>query len=122
MMIRSLLEVSIPMTALRAQMPTPAGSFAQLANSIITSLFRFVIETDSRPSSNCSRSLGNSTRHGLLSQRLPLIYGKTKQFTHLLKSLEQDLEPVGTSEEMLVEKIAQTYWRLASQRGTKGTR
>ena len=60
-----------------------------------------------------AKSSWNSTRHGLLSQRLPLIYGKTKKhFTRLLKSLQQDLEPVGTLEELLVEKIAQTYWRL----------
>jgi hypothetical protein len=26
--------------------------------------------------------------------------------------LQQDLEPVGTLEEVLVEKIAQEYWRL----------
>jgi hypothetical protein len=29
-----------------------------------------------------------------------------------LTSLQQDLEPVGTLEEVLVEKIAQEYWRL----------
>lgn len=57
----------------------------------------------------------NSMRHGLLSERLPSIYGKDKdkeQFTHLLSSLREDLEPVGTVEELLVEKIAQEYWRL----------
>ena len=82
MMILSLLVVSDTHDgALRAQMPTPAGSFAQLANSIITSLFRFVIETDSRPSRILPGVSGswNSTRHGLLSQRLPLIYGKTEE-------------------------------------------
>jgi hypothetical protein len=30
----------------------------------------------------------------------------------LLTNLRQDLEPVGTLEEVLVEKIAQEYWRL----------
>ena len=55
----------------------------------------------------------NSTRHGLLSKILPPIYGKhKKQFARLLTSLQQDLEPVGTIEEVLVEKIAQEYWRL----------
>jgi len=29
-----------------------------------------------------------------------------------LRSLQQDLEPVGALEEVLVEKIAQEYWRL----------
>jgi hypothetical protein len=55
----------------------------------------------------------NSTQHGLLSERLPFIHGKDKeQFDRLLSSLRQDLEPVGTVEEVLVEKIAQEYWRL----------
>jgi len=57
----------------------------------------------------------NSTRHGLLSKRLPSIYGQSKQsFKRLLTSLQQDLEPVGTLEEVLVEKIAQEYWRLGT--------
>ena len=57
----------------------------------------------------------NSTRHGLLSKRLPSIYGQSKkQFSRLLASLQQDLEPVGTLEEVLVEKIAQEYWRLGT--------
>jgi hypothetical protein len=44
---------------------------------------------------------------------LPLLLGKSnKQFTRLLPSLQEDLEPVGTLEEVLVEKIAQEYWRL----------
>ena len=30
----------------------------------------------------------------------------------MLTSLQQDLEPVGTLEEVLVEKIAMEYWRL----------
>ena len=55
----------------------------------------------------------NSTRHGLLSSRLPLLYGRSKkQFTRLLRSLQQDLEPIGTLEEVLVEKIAHEYWRV----------
>jgi hypothetical protein len=55
----------------------------------------------------------NSSRHGLLSNRLPLLYGRSKkQFTRLLRSLQKDLEPVGTLEEVLVEKIAHEYWRV----------
>ena len=52
-------------------------------------------------------------RHGLLSKRLPPIYDQhKKQFARLFTNLHQDLEPVGTLEEVLVEKIAQEYWRL----------
>ena len=51
----------------------------------------------------------NSTRHGLVSKTLPRIYDvDKKRFNRLSKSLQQDLEPVGT----LVEKIAMEYWRL----------
>ncbi len=35
-----------------------------------------------------------------------------KQFNRFLTSLRRDLEPVGTLEEVLVEKIALEYWRL----------
>ena len=56
----------------------------------------------------------NSTRHGLLSKRLPFLVGRSKtHFTRLLSNLQQDLGPVGTLEEVLVEKIAQEYWRLS---------
>ena len=37
---------------------------------------------------------------------------KTRGYNRLLESLRSDLEPVGTVEERLVEKIAQEYWRL----------
>ena len=58
-------------------------------------------------------SAWNSRRHGLLSKNLPLIYGRSKKhFARLLANLQRDLEPVGTLEEVLVEKIAQEYWRL----------
>ncbi len=61
-----------------------------------------------------TNSSWNSTRHGLLSERLPMLYGRTKRhFTSLLNNLQQDLEPVGTLEQVLVEKIAQEYWRLS---------
>jgi hypothetical protein len=55
----------------------------------------------------------NSRRHDLLAKQLPLVLGQNKkQFTRLLANLQQDLEPIGTLEEVLVEKIAQEYWRL----------
>ncbi len=58
-------------------------------------------------------SAWNSTRHGLLSKKLPATSKQDpKKFTRLLTSLHQDLEPVGTLEEVLVEKIAHEYWRL----------
>jgi hypothetical protein len=70
--------------------------------------------TGPKTSPGKAMSSWDSARHGLLSERLPLIYGKNKRhFARLLTSLRQDLEPVGTVEEVLVERIAQEYWRLA---------
>jgi hypothetical protein len=69
--------------------------------------------TGPKTSHGKAMSSWNSTRHGLLSNRLPLLYGRSKKrFNRLLRSLQQDLEPVGALEEVLVEKIAQEYWRL----------
>jgi hypothetical protein len=69
--------------------------------------------TGPRSSAGKVMSSWNSRRHGLLSKQLPAIQGRhKKEHTRLLTSLQQDLEPVGTLEEVLVEKIAQEYWRL----------
>ncbi len=69
--------------------------------------------TGPRSSLGKTFSSWNSTRHGLLAKGLPPLLGKSKkQFTRLLRSLQEDLNPVGTLEQMLVEKIAQEYWRL----------
>ena len=57
----------------------------------------------------------NSLRHGLLSRRLIEFDDQRKeQFFELLASLQQDLDPVGALEQVLVEKIAHEYWRLAT--------
>jgi hypothetical protein len=55
----------------------------------------------------------NSIKHGLLGKRLLMTDGTSKvEWDHLLDSLRQDIEPVGALEELLVEKIAKSYWRL----------
>jgi hypothetical protein len=55
----------------------------------------------------------NSVQHGLLSKKLATTASQDKEaFARLLASLQQDLEPVGTLEEVLIEKIAHEYWRL----------
>ena len=69
--------------------------------------------TGPKTSEGKAMSSWNSTRHGLLSKKIPFIYGQDRrQFNRFLNSLQQDLEPVGTLEEVLVEKIAHEYWRL----------
>ena len=61
-------------------------------------------------------SLGkwNAIRHGLLAKEI--IRGgqsaeNAEEFKKLLESLSADLNPQGTVEELLVEKIAISYWR-----------
>src|ERR1700722_14620910 len=61
--------------------------------------------TGPKTSRGKARSSWNSTRHGLLSKKVPDIEGQgKKQFARLLTSLRLDLEPIGTLEELLVEK------------------
>lgn len=58
----------------------------------------------------------NAMKHGLLSREVVIDAGEGKEnaaeFKQLLAQLQIDLCPVGIVEEMLVEKIAVSYWRL----------
>ena len=60
-----------------------------------------------------SRSRWNALKHGVLSQRLPVLHEDDSQtYTLLLENLRHDLNPGNALEEILVEKIAMAYWRL----------
>lgn len=60
-----------------------------------------------------SRSRWNALKHGVLSQRLPVLHEHDSQtYTLLLENLRRDLNPGNALEEILVEKIAMAYWRL----------
>jgi len=107
----SIVAVPLPdgETALTVATPTNGSSPRKIAAN------RNNAKKSTGPKTSVGKAMSswNSTRHGLLSPRLPLLYGRSKKrFTRLLRSLKQDLEPVGTLEEVLVEKIAQEYWRL----------
>ena len=58
----------------------------------------------------------NALKHGLLAQEVVISEGMgaeyRAEFRNLLRQLRHDLEPSGTLEEILVEKIAVCYWRL----------
>lgn len=57
----------------------------------------------------------NALKHGLVSKRLmTLDPQKAKELSDVLECLQRDVRPVGTAEEMLVEKIAHEYCRLAN--------
>jgi hypothetical protein len=82
------------------------------------------IETNRR---NAKRSTGPSTpeakervkwnalKHGLLAKSIVVpvrnVHEKAEDFESLLLHLQEELNPVGILEEMLVEEIAVTYWR-----------
>jgi len=58
----------------------------------------------------------NALRHGLLAKSVILpIRSRSEKRSHfdaLLEQLIDELKPVGILEDMLVEKIAVSYWRL----------
>jgi hypothetical protein len=59
----------------------------------------------------------NALKHGVLSRALipPALepYESRVEFDALLETLRQELDPRSALEEMLVERIATSYWRLA---------
>jgi hypothetical protein len=58
----------------------------------------------------------NALKHGLLAKEVVITVGEgaenPEEFNSLLVDLKAQLSPVGTLEEMLVEKIAVAFWRL----------
>lgn len=62
------------------------------------------------------RSRWNATKHGLLARSTVILEGKGKEekreFDRVLAELRKDRQPVGFLEEMLVEQMANCYWRL----------
>lgn len=58
----------------------------------------------------------NALKHGLLAKEVVITVGdgaeNPEEFNALLEALRIQLNPVGTLEEMLTEKIAVAHWRL----------
>ncbi len=58
----------------------------------------------------------NALKHGLLSKAAIIRRGEAKEdpleLTALVDALRKDFEPVGTMEEILLDRIAACYWRL----------
>jgi hypothetical protein len=58
----------------------------------------------------------NALKHGLLAKEAVITVGEgaesPEEFNSLLVDLKTQLNPMGTLEEMLVEKIVVAYWRL----------
>ena len=53
----------------------------------------------------------NAERHGIFSSRLFLNDEKPEELALLVSELQETLTPVGTTELVLVERIAVTIWR-----------
>jgi len=55
----------------------------------------------------------NSLRHGLLSRAVVLEKGEDRaEYDRMLEELIADYQPAGMAQEMLVDRIASSYWRL----------
>ena len=71
--------------------------------------------TGPRTEAGKDRSRRNALKHGVLASDVLIKSGTGAEDAHrfetLLGELFDDLEPVGTFEEMLVEKIAVCWWR-----------
>lgn len=58
----------------------------------------------------------NALKHGLLAKEIVITVGEgaenPEEFQSLLNNLMEELQPIGSIEEMLVEKVASAYWRM----------
>jgi hypothetical protein len=73
------------------------------------------LSTGPKTQSGKSLSRRNALKHGILTAALLIKRGESgedrAEFEELLKDLQENLQPVGTLEEMLVEDIAVARWR-----------
>ena len=64
-----------------------------------------------------AKSSQNALRHGILAESVVIPnceqLESPEKFNALLSDLIEELNPVGTIEEMLVETVAVSYWRLS---------
>ncbi len=58
-----------------------------------------------------ANSSANALTHGVLSRKLLSADENTEEFNELLASPLSELEPVGTMEQLLVERVAASIWR-----------
>ena len=58
------------------------------------------------------KSSRNATKHGVFSKVITLESESKAEYEELLAGLRETLQPKGALEELLVEKLATTVWRL----------
>ncbi len=59
-----------------------------------------------------ARSSQNSFKHGLYSQELIIQGEDPVEFDHLRSTLRNEHQPANTTEEILVDELAQHFWRM----------
>ncbi len=59
-----------------------------------------------------ARSAQNSFKHGLYSQDLIIQGEDPAEFDHLRATLRDEHQPANTTEEILVDELAQHFWRM----------
>ena len=59
-----------------------------------------------------ARSAQNSFKHGLYSQELIIQGEDPAEFDHLRATLRDEHQPANTTEEILVDELAQHFWRM----------
>jgi hypothetical protein len=67
--------------------------------------------TGPRTAAGKAKSAGNALSHGILSSHLLLPDESEEQWKELLAHLMTELQPVGTLEQILIERIAVAAWR-----------
>jgi hypothetical protein len=89
-------------------MPTPSQIRANRANS----------EKSTGPTSAAgkARSSRNSFQHGLYSKQLVLPNEDPAELDRLRASLRAEHQPLNTTEDILVNELAETFWRLRRMR------
>lgn len=58
------------------------------------------------------RSSQNAFQHGLYSEQLILPGEDPAEFDHLRATLRREHHPANTTEEILVDELAQNFWRI----------
>ncbi len=66
------------------------------------------------------RSRLNATRHGILSRARVMPWEDAAEYDRLLDILHEEYQPVGFTEEKLVEDLADIYWRKQRLRVAEG--
>jgi hypothetical protein len=87
-----------------------SGSEATMEDTAEQS-FRRRGATGPRTEQGKQKSSRNATKHGMLSKVIILEGEPSDEYEELLTGMQESLQPEGTLEELLVEKLATLVWR-----------